>query len=240
MTTVTELITDAYRQGNLIALGATPSDAQLNEGLRWLNRLVKSVFGNEAGENLTPFALGRENINRPAGFPWYGDAPPAEWFVPHNTQLLCNLENATEISLHPQPVDGSRVAVNDLALNFSTNSLTLDGNGRRIDGGTSVLLNVDGTDQVWFYRDDRGEWLTVTPLDDLEAIFPFPEEFDMFFVGNLAMLLNPAYGATMDQQTAQMFARAKSQFQARYHGPIETPSELALIRLPRVLSLIHI
>lgn len=234
MTTVTELITDAYRQGNLIALGTVPSAAQLAEGLRYLNRLVKSVFGNEAGENLQQFALGRGTIDRPSGYPWYGDVPPADWFVPNNTQLMCNLDNAATVYLHPLPVDGTRVGVNDLALNFSTNSLTLDGNGRRIDGGTSVLLNEDGIAKVWFYRDDLGEWLTVTPLDDLEGIFPFPEEFDMFFIGNLAMLLNPAYGAQIDQQTAQMFSRSKSQFQARYHGPIETPTELALIRLPWV------
>jgi hypothetical protein len=49
LTLVSEIITDAFRQSNLVAVGTTPTTEETTEALRYLNRIVKSVFGNEAG-----------------------------------------------------------------------------------------------------------------------------------------------------------------------------------------------
>ncbi len=93
----------------------------------------------------------------------------------------------------------------------------------------NIVLTTNGENKEWFFRADLGGWVTVSPLLDTD-VFPFPEEFDMFFIGMLAILLNPAYGVQMDQQTGMMYKRSKTQFEARYTVHVPTNSELALIR----------
>lgn len=232
MTLVSDIITDAYRQSNLIPIGVAPTSAQQDEGLRYLIRLVKSAYGNEIGEPLQPFPVGSLNINRPQGWPWYNGTPPADWFVPENVRLMCNQDSAETVYLHPQPDDGARFGVLDIAENFSITGLTIQANGRRIEGQLSLILNTDGENREWFYREDLGEWVRVTPLTLVDT-FPFPEEFDFYFITLLAMTINPAYGVAMSQETVATMKRAKTQLIARYSQNIPTSSELALRRLPK-------
>ena len=229
MTLVSQIITDAFRQSNIISIAGSVTSAQQTEALRFLNRIVKSVFGNEAGENLEAFPIGRNNISRPSGFPGYDNAPPADWFVPMNKRLMCNLTAATTVYLHPQPSPGARFAVNDVTGNFATYNLIVNGNGRQIQNASSLTLNTNNTEKEWFYRDDLGEWALYSPLV-VGDTFPFPEEFDDYFITLLALRINPAYGRAMDEQTAQIMGRSQSQLRARYHNTIEVQSEEALIR----------
>jgi len=232
MTTVTQIITDAYRQSNLLAINSSPTDPQLAEGLRYYNRIVNSVLGNEAGENLQPFPIGRNNISRPSGYPWAGTTPSFDWFVPLNTRLMFNLTESADIYLSPVPEDGARLGVCDVSGNLTTNNVTLHGNGRNIEGSNTITLSTDGLEREWFFREDLGDWVRAVPLTYTDES-PFPTEFDDMFISMLAMRLNPSYGVQMDAQTAEIFRRARSQFRARYHNTIEVHSEDGLIRLPR-------
>lgn len=236
MTVVSQIISDALRQSNLIALGTSPTLAQQSEGLRFLNRIVRSVFGNEAGENLTPFPLGKLNIDRPQGFPWYNQQPSGQWYVPENYRLMANLQEPLTVYLHPMPDDGARVGVVDVAGNFATHNFTIDGNGRSIEGANSLVLSTNGTKEVWFYRADEGNWMKTTNLTESDT-FPFPEEFDDMFITMLAMRLNPAYGRAMDQQSAMVLNRARTQFRARYKNNIPTRSEEGLLRYSKMDTL---
>ena len=229
MTTTAQIIADAYRQGNILAVTATPTTAQQTEALRYLNRIVKSVFGNEAGENFLTLPIGRVNIQRPTGFPWYDNVPDGDWFIPENTRLICNINAPITLYMHPSPDDGSRLAVSDVAGNFATNNVTLEGNGRRIENATSLVLSANGTNTEWFFRADLSNWMKYAPLVALDT-FPFPEEFDDFFITMLALRLNPAYGRTLDPQSQMVFNRSKTQIRARYTQNIAQRSELALIR----------
>lgn len=229
MTLVSQIIVDAFRQSNLLAIGASPTSAQETEALRYLNRIVKSVFGNEAGEQLQTFPLGSNNIDRPAGYPWWGNAPPADWYVPKNQRLVLNLTDSTTIYLHPKPDPGSRIAVVDISDNLATYNLTIDGNGRSIEGSSSITLSTNGTEKEWFYRDDLGDWVLYSELDTTDQ-FPFPLEFEEYFIALLAMRLNPAYGAQMDGQSVAVMNRVRSQLKARYSQKIQTRSEEALLR----------
>lgn len=232
MTTVSELITDSYRQSNVLAIGASPTSNQQIEALRYLNRLVLSVLGNEVANELSPIGIGRNNINRPQGFPWYDQTPGNDWFIPKNTQLMFNLEDPVSLYLHPQPDDGSRFAVSDVSRNLNTNPVTLFGNGRQIEGLDSIVLDTDGLDAQWFYRQDTANWHKLSPLSNLD-VFPFPEAFDFYFITLLAMHLNPAYDVELTPAVAGIFNRSKTQFQARYQSHIQMGSELGLIRMPK-------
>jgi hypothetical protein len=232
MTLTSEIITDAYRQSNLLPIGTSPTVDQQNEALRYLNRIVKSVFGNEAGDPLQAFPVGRNNIDRPSGFPWYDTVPDNDWFVPKNTRAMLNLDAPISLYLHPMPDDGSRFAVIDVSENVSTNNCTVYGNGRLIEGANSITLSTDSVDKEWFYRADLGNWMLYSPLTDA-TIFPFPEEFDDYFITLLAMRLNPAYGVMIDAQSKMIFDRAGRQLRARYTQNIPTRVELGLIRMPK-------
>lgn len=235
MTTTSQIITDAFRQSNLLSISATVTSAQSTEALRFLNRIVKSVFGNEVGDPLEAFPIGRNNINRPSGYPWWDTIPDNDWFVPKNTRLMMNVTQTTNLYLHPDPDDGSRFAVNDASNNLATYPATVYGNGRLIENATSIVLNVSGSETEWFYRADLSNWQKYAPLLTSDT-FPFPEEFDDYFITILAMRLNPAYGSALDPQSQGIMSRSLRQLRARYTQHIPVPSELGLIRPAKVAA----
>ena len=62
MTLTSDIITDAFRESNLLAIGATPNTAQSQEGLRRLNVIVSGVYGFEVGEPLADWPIGKEGV----------------------------------------------------------------------------------------------------------------------------------------------------------------------------------
>lgn len=229
MTTVTDIIKYAFRQSNLIPVGGTPTDAETTEALYYLNTIVSSATGNEIGDPFVSFPIGRNGIQRPAGYPWWNTVPDNNWFVPKNTRIMLNLDSVVELWLHPDPNDGTRFAVIDVLRNLSSYPVVVHGNGRTIEGSTSITLNTDGTDSEWLYRADTGDWVKYAPLV-IGDEFPFPKDFDDYFITLLAMRLNPSYGIAIDPQSVETLKNGKSQIRARYAQVMPQRSELALIR----------
>lgn len=230
MTLVSDIITDAFRQGNIVAIGSAPTTAESTEALRYLNRIAKSVLGNEVGDPLTSFPLGRANITYPTNYPLWDQNPGIEWVVPRDTRLNVNLTEAKTVYLHPAPDDGARFAVADAVDSLGTYALTVDGNGRYIEGAATLVLNTAGINDEWLYRADTGNWQKVSPLIETDA-WPFPEEFDEFFISLLATKLNPSYGLQIDPQSQMMMSRARTQLRSRYkqNRPTRLPVTLGLI-----------
>jgi hypothetical protein len=50
MTVASSIITDAYREGNIIPMGSTPNANQQTEALSRLNVILTSTIGNEVGD----------------------------------------------------------------------------------------------------------------------------------------------------------------------------------------------
>lgn len=230
MTLVSEIIADAYRESNLKAIGTTPTDAENDEALPRLQSLVSSVLGNEAGVKLDVLPIGRNNINRPQGWPWYDGVPYVDWFVPLNVRLALNLTSAQDVNLHPMPQDGSRFAVADMSGNLGTYNFTINGNGRTIEDADTLILNTSAIKEEWFYRDDTGNWARVTNLA-LDDPMPYPQDFDDMFIILLASRLNSRYGAALDAGSQFILSRSRKQFQARYQQVISMDSEEGLLAL---------
>lgn len=234
MTLVSTIIDDAFRASNNTATGASPTTGEQTEALRYLNRIVRSTLGNEAGENFIPMPIGSQNISRPTGYPWYNTVPDdSDWFVPENYRLMLNIVQPVTVYLHPDPDDGSRLSVIDMGNNLSTNNFTINANGRHIDNVDSIVLDVDGENEEWFYRADTGNWHRYTNLELVDEL-PFPEEFDDYFIMSLAMRINPQYGKSLDQQALQFWNRSKSQLRARYNITVPEPVERGLLRMTRM------
>jgi len=215
MTTVASIIQSALRETNLIPLGATPTAPQLAEGFSLLSTIVAGVLGNEAGENLLPFPLGQDNINSPRGYPWWSNSLPGNIFVPFNTRIMCNLTGPGMVNLHPRPHDGARMGIVDVADNFDTFPLTINGNGRMIEGAATQTYNTPGQVRQWIYREDLGNWVTVIPLD-IAGDMPWPPEFDDMFIIKLAMRINPRFGQVMHPASVEALNQATMKFSARY------------------------
>lgn len=235
MTLVSTIITDAFRQSNLIAIGTSETSVQQAEALRYLNRIVKSVFGNEVGDKLTAFPIGGINISRPVGYPWYNTVPDTvDWFVPKNVRLMFNLDQSINLYLHPAPNDGTRFAVNDVSASLATHPVTVYGNGRLIEGVQSVVLNTNSLERSWLFREDLANWLPYAPLIASDT-FPFPEEFDDYFITLLALRLNPSFGISLDDQSALVLKRTGAQLRTRYRQDMPQGSEEALLRMPTMV-----
>ena len=212
MTLVSDIIQQAYRESNLIALGATVSSNQETEALKRLNVLVLSVLGQEAGVKFTDIPVGDGNVSD-AGLAvasWDEDTP-----LPANSRVVANLEGATTLYLPPNPEDGARLAVTDASENLATYNLTLNGNGRLIESATTAVLSTSGLARQWLYRADAGDWKLVTDFVAADE-FPFPPEFDDYFITLLAMRLNPRYGRTLGEESAAALAKARTAFRNRY------------------------
>lgn len=228
MALVSEIIKDAFREANLIPITQSPTLDEQEEALRLLNRFVRSIFGNEAGDKLQSFAVGQLDVVTTAQPPIFDFTTP--YYVPLNARLMVNISAATQINLHPNPEDGSRVAVVDVAGNFNTFNLTLRGNGRGVDGATTAVLNTASLKKEWFYRADLGSWISISDLT-ITDMLPFPSEFEDLFVLGLAFRLNPRNGASIDPQSFKSYERMLKQFRARYLQTIPQDSEEGLIRL---------
>ena len=230
MTLVAQIIKDAFREGNLISIGETPSANEQEEALRILQRFVRSILGNSMGDPLTSYPIGRTNVITPSGYPIYSTPPGGDWFIPDNTRIVANLASAISVPLHPLPEDGARMAVIDAAANLDTYNLTLQGNGRMIEGATSLTLSTASLSAEWFYRADLGDWKRVSDLVLLDEM-PFPEEFDDLFIIFLAMRINPRNTIPLDSQSGMAYAKALKEFKARYSQRKTVRSELGITRL---------
>jgi hypothetical protein len=231
MTTVSDIILDAYRESNLIPVSTTPTVAEQTEGLRLLNRIFLSAIGNKAGDRLQPFPFGRNNVAFPTSYDIDSYIYTSNWFVPLNKQLVLNLTEPKTIRLHPYPQDGSKFGVVDVSENLATFPLTIEGNGRNIDGSPTITLNTDGLKKNWFFKQDLGGWVEIP--DTLAANDPwfFPKEFDDMFITLLAMRLNPRHGQNMSVESAQALKTAQSEFKARYGQERNVTSDPGLYRL---------
>lgn len=217
MTLVSDIITQSLRESNLIAVGGNPTPQEATEGLSRLRSIVLSVLGNEVGYILEDWNVANDVaddpvILRPSGFA----EASADFVVPAQARLICNLSAATELDLDPQPQDGQRISVVDAGNSFNANPLTLNGNGRLIDGGTSVTLDTDLTRKQWVYRSDHSNWISVDPLDQDDQM-PFPEEFDDYFIIMLAARMNPRYGQELTATSAARLQEQREQIIARYN-----------------------
>lgn len=240
MTLVSDLITAAFREGNLIAAGATPTTAEQNEALDALNRRVKIVFGVEMGEPLADWLVPAPQRTSPvaANYPQlpypitndllalsspFASDPQSNVYPypPKNSRIVFGGVTAT--AYFPEaPDDGSRMAVVQGSGAGDSGSvgqvLTLNGNGHTIETTntqTFTFASPATASKQWFYRADLGDWKALATLV-LADTFPFPDELDDYWVCALNIRLAPRFGKAVAPETAKAFLAAEKAFKIRY------------------------
>lgn len=229
MSLTPEIIQAAYRESNLVGLGKEPSAEQSVEGLSLLNRLISGVYGYEVGEPLYDWPIGNDGLV--AASSWSEE----QWnkLLP-NVRMVAGSISPQTVYLPPEPEDGARVALIDPAGRLAAAPITIEGNGRNIQGAPSIVVSVDNTESIWFYRGDQGQWVLLSQLtNDPAEEFPFPMEFDPYFITRLAMRINPRYGRSLSEESATELTLTLRKLRARYRQTQNIPAPLAVLRLSR-------
>lgn len=217
MTIASKLIQSAYREGNLIPIGKTPTTDEIAEALDRLNNNIDCYFGTELGEKLEDWNVPSKQRTAPisAHYPFtpFKDDKPNDvtLYPPPNVRLIVHVTGPTRVYFQQQPEDGARMGFVDIG---STAFLTVDGNGRLIEGDFDT--DVDPPDpREWFYRADLGNWVRRAPLA-LADESPFPGEFDDLLICDLAIRLSPRYGLDPRAATLKTSNDKLEQLKARY------------------------
>ena len=227
MALASDIIQDAYREGNLIPVGAVPTDDENTEGLAMLNRAIVSVYGYELGENLLDWLFPAPQRTAPvaANFP---QAPvitlenaPSKYVYPYppaNRRIVFGGVAGT-LYFPESPEDGARM----MLINGSGTGddgttgarITIDGNGRTIGGDPTYTDTFPVSPAYWLYRADLGDWTLITDLD-LGDDMPFPEDFDDFWICFLNMRLAPRYDKVTSAETQKAGLDALKRLKTRY------------------------
>lgn len=226
-TLLSVIISDAYRESNLTSINTVLTQPMLDEGLRLLQRVILSVYGNEEGEALQDLPVGNNNVQAPNRWP---ENFPASYFAPSGSRIVLNIGTAQSIAFNPSPQDGARMAYID-ENSTSPLNVTFLGNGRRIEGALSYNATISGSSRSWMYDAPSGNWLAVTPLTFTD-VMPFPSSFDDLFIIMLAMRLNPRYNVEANTQSVSRLSQVMRHFKARYSQVVVVGSEPAIVLLP--------
>jgi hypothetical protein len=232
MTSAVSIIQAAFREGNLIAVGVSPTTPEQNEALDKLNRLVRGLLGYKMGENLSDWLAPQPQRTAPVAAnypqaPLCNDATSNIYLYPPNNRRIVYGGTTLTVYLPQSPNPGSQMAVVQGSGAGDGGQvgdvLTLNGNGRTIEGAatqTFIFASPAFTPQRWFYRDDLADWVLVEDME-LGDELPYPSEFDDFFICALSKRLAPAYGKIIAKETVETALRAESAFYARYRQPTE-------------------
>lgn len=225
MSTAAEIIQDAYRESNLIALGQSPSTAQTAEALRRLNSMISALMGYEVSDRLLDWPVGTDNLQMSTTW----NEQLWKYLVP-NVRIIVNQAAATTLYLPPDPRDGARIAIVDPRGLLAANNFTLEGNSRVIENATSVTLSTNNLNREWMYRADLGQWVVSSILAATDDM-PFPIEFDDFFITMLAMRMNPRYGRSISEETAVVLRDMRNKIRSRYYQARDVPADLGAVFL---------
>jgi hypothetical protein len=242
VTTATLLIQAAYREGNLIAVGRSPTTDEQNEALPALVRLINGIFGFEMGENLAEWLFPVPQRTAPVAAN-YPQLPAASYlnqpycsaylapYPPRNSRVVWGGVTGT-LYFPEAPEPGTQMAVvqGSGAGDGGTPGaiLTLNGNGRQIQDPAdqtyknTVTLTNPAASTNWFYRDDLGKWMLVADLATLGADNLFPKEFDDFFICALSKRLAPRYGKITAAETIATAKLTLTRLKARYRQSAPT------------------
>lgn len=223
MATAQEIITAAFREGNIIPVGGTASTDENTEALGLLNRLITSAFGSFSGGPLTDWNLPHRQTtdgSLPSNPPLLPGSRRTTRYTldpshpPSDVRVVWDGSEQT-LYMPPQPHDGARVAI-VLTLDTqapSYGNLTVHGNGRVVAG--PMQITTDDVSTVWFYRADLATWVklqTVAADDDI----PFPPSFNDLWITGLSIRLAPRYGKQISQETVAEYHRILKLFQTTY------------------------
>lgn len=232
-TLLSEIVVQAFREGNFVALGEDTPAEELQEAVPRLRNLISAVMGIELGEHYRDWYVPHAyNPEAPLRYPLTptgtGGTSALPWqYPPANSRLLVKVDEARTLYFPATPNDGARMAYVDLG---STGDVTLDGNGRLIEGATSISSDIGGAPAVslsgrqWLYRSDKADWILL--VNELKAsdTVPLPPEFDDLWVTGLVMRMAPRFQIEIQPSIGERYADMLGRLRKRYKQSERQPT----------------
>lgn len=233
MTQVQSLVVGAFREGNLIPVGTTPSTAELTEGLDLFNRLLLSTIGYTVGLRLRDWRIQEQQRTGTVSRDYpllpgsnYSRIPQYPLYPPANSRIVWD-GSPVHAYFPDRPQDGAVMALvaGSGAAQTDQGELTLDGNGLLIAGAETVEYeNLAMVEPVrWFYRADLGEWLEVA-AQALSDDCLFPPEIDDLWVCSVSIRMAPRYGKEVGASTIARVKDMQTLLRSRYYQSEPGPS----------------
>lgn len=213
---VSDAIKAGYREANIIVIGEDPSDDENEEALSRLNDFREALFGSEFGENLEDWAVPPPTAQSAVPDNLVSPNIGSTWFLAPrtNSRMLVKVLVNTTIKFPEKPNDGSRMVLVDVGSNSV--DLTLDGNGRLIEGQQSLVDTPQAFNaKQWFYRADLASWEPVIDLT-LASNLPLPREYNDLFICYVAIRMSPRHSQEVSEKTVAWFTKLLKQAKARY------------------------
>ena len=230
MTLISEILTQAYREGNLIAVGTSETAAEQTEALARLNSLYSSWIDQALGElvfdwlippNTNTAPLIEENPRDPYA---PNIATPFTIQPPANSRIVSQITEETTVYFPQFPSNGARMAVSDAGSTAAIN-LILNGNGRKIESAVSVTI-VPATVgfRQWMYRADTANWVRMADFVAGDSS-PLPSpDFDDLLICGLSIRLAPRTGTDPHDVTVATFQRMLRKLKTTYKQAVFTPA----------------
>ncbi len=242
-TPVATIVSDAYREMNIVAIGLAPTTAQQNEALTLLNDIIRGVYDTEIGERLydwqvpQPQRTAQVAANYPQlPYPLNTDSTILPFpmtteqdlfitpFPPKNSRMVWGGQTMT-IYMPEQPDNGSRMMLVQGSgkgdAGIDGNVATIDGNGRYVGAigqsqATYTFSFETGFQSVsWIYISPTGVWTPVVDLA-LTDVMIFPRKHDTYFKTALAIRLAPRYNKAISKETGAAFTAAEAALKTDY------------------------
>lgn len=237
-TLMSEIIVQAFREGNFTAVGEETTAEELGEAVSRLRNLINSVFGFELGELQRDWYVPQEHDPEaplrhplaPTGTGATGAVPYQ--YPPSNVRMLVNLTTARTLYFSAHPIDGARMSYLDMGTP-DTVDVTLNGNGRLIEGAATLTSDADAGTPItfhgrkWLYRADKGDWIRLTQLQSGDRI-PTPPEFDALWISGLCVSLAPRFQIEVQPTIMQVYADMLARLKRRYKQSERFPSSMEM------------
>lgn len=211
MTSIRQLVSEAFRENNLTQVGDVPEGTEYVEAEGKLTRFITSLFEAEMGERLKNTSL-----------------TSASQVVAPNSRLIISDNMPTSITLREHPNDGEQFAVLDPR--GLLNGFTVKAGAGTIENASEVSLDNSSSSYSWFYRADKGNWYKITSLTT-NSECPLPEEFDDMLSLWLSMRIAPRMGASTAPESIQLYNNIQKKFVSRYRQVEEVYVENGLLYL---------
>lgn len=199
--TCRDIIKRAYRKLGSLASGADPTPEEMTDGMTALTGLQRILHGNVIGPRLSPQSMTNSLQAENGGL----------------YQLA--LANASTLTAPANPKGGSRFGIVDAAANLATFALTVGRNGRLLEGAPNDLnLAVNGTQRIWFFDPDSGNWVREADLASLDVSPPYPDRLIDFLPDMLAVFVSAEIDDNAITQDVVSLASEGIQAFARIYG----------------------
>lgn len=224
MTLVGTIIEEAMRESGLITELQHPTPTQNARALERLQSLVSGVYGYDVGEKLSDWPVGTVGLHEHTSW------SELDWKYPiQNSRLVLAHATPQIVYLPDDPENGARIQLIDLRGALATYPVTLNANGRLIEGQPVLVLNTANLNCKWMFNADTSDWALVEGLTAVSEM-PFPIEYDDYFIIKLAARLDPRYGRSLSELSVARISELQERLSADYRQTRPMPAPLAVRR----------